>query len=119
MRKIISAIFFATTIATASLLGGCATNPDGSPVVTAPDIRRSSLRCRGYCQVACGFVPTVTTIANIISAGNPAIATAGAISAAICAAINPPKALRRRATFAIMVKGWRVTPGAVNGVPVR
>jgi hypothetical protein len=36
----------------------------------------------------CRFFPTAATVANILSAGNPALMTGTAIAAAICAAVT-------------------------------
>lgn len=40
----------------------------------------------------CGFLPTVETVANILAAGNPLLATGSAIADAICAAVKRPGA---------------------------
>ncbi len=99
-----------------TILGGCATtNPDGT--TTQPDIAALIAQVQSYTQTACGFVPTATTIANIISVGNPAILVATSIAQAICTAVTPMHA-GRKAFVAKSVKGWSVTPGAVNGVTV-
>ena len=44
----------------------------------------------------CGFLPTASTVANIIAAGNPLVATGEAIANAICAAVTPAKLSGRK-----------------------
>jgi hypothetical protein len=65
----------------ALMLGGCATT--GGTVTTAQLISDAQQAA----TVACGFVPTAATVANIISVGNPLISTASAIAQAICSAV--------------------------------
>jgi hypothetical protein len=118
MMKILTACF----IGFATLLGGCAPpNADGTPgAVTTPDIAAIISQVQNYCKIACDFVPTAATIASILSGGNPGVIAASAISQAICTAIAPaPKGAGRKALAPKMVKGWVVTPGAVNGVVIR
>jgi hypothetical protein len=55
--------------------------------------------------LACGFLPTVGTVANIIAVGNPLLATAEAVAAAICAAVAPAKASGRLGAVAPQVNG--------------
>lgn len=38
----------------------------------------------------CGFLPTVETVASILSAGNPLLALPADIANAVCAAVKPP-----------------------------
>lgn len=115
MKRILTALF----LASATVLGGCANNPDGTPGTQVPDIQAIITQVQNYCRIACGFVPTAATIASIVTGGNPGVIAASAVSQAICAAIVPPKLGSRRSLAPKMVKGWVVTPGAVNGVPVR
>ncbi len=82
-----------TSLAGALLLGSCA-SVDVVAFITA---------VQQNVATACLIVPTAQTIADIIAAGNPALATVEAVAAAICAAVKP--------------KG---TEGAsVGGVPIR
>lgn len=104
----------------ATALGGCAGTGGGGTigVVTTPDFTAIIAQVQSFCKIACGFVPTASTIASILSGGNPGVMAATSISQAICAALEPPK-MAGRYGAPRMVKGWRVTPGAVNGVPIR
>lgn len=117
MKRFFTILF----LSCATVLGGCGSIPGGGGVpgaVTTPDIAAIIAQVQSYCRIACGFVPTATTIASILTGGNPGVMAATSISQAICAAISPtPMAGRYGARR--MVKGWTVTPGAVNGVPVR
>lgn len=45
------------------------------------DILRLTLQC-------CGYLPTVATVAKILSAGNPAVVTATAVASGICIAVQ-------------------------------
>jgi hypothetical protein len=40
----------------------------------------------------CGFLPTVQTVVNILSLGNPALSAVGAVATAICKALTQAKA---------------------------
>jgi|SRR5665213_476471 len=83
------------------LVGGCGvTNPFTGVPVTAADVQAAAV-------AACGFLPTASTVANIIAAGNPAVATVSTIAAAICSAV-------------VGAKGRRLGGAVpnVNGVPV-
>ena len=105
-------------LAIAAALGGCTTTTDPNGNVVITDVNSIISQVQAYCRLACGFVPTATTVANILSGGNPAVAVVSSISAAICAAVVPPKAGSRRAAVARNVKGFLVTPGYVNGVRI-
>lgn len=74
MRKIALAALIA-----ASTLAGCATT-GGVPNINVQDVQNAAL-------AACSFLPTASTVANIIAAGNPALQTAEAVAQAICAAV--------------------------------
>ncbi len=87
MRKFL----FAAPLIAAVMLSGCATTTGGVDTkVLIEQIRQATV-------AVCGFLPTVTTVADILLAGNPAIITVGAISNAICEAVKtiPPQAARR------------------------
>jgi hypothetical protein len=83
------------------LVGGCGviSNPFTGAPITAADVQAAAV-------AACGFLPTAATVANIIAAGNPAVATVSTIAQAICSAVT--------------AKGGRLGGAApnVNGVPV-
>ncbi len=117
MKNILTVLF----LSCATALGGCAGAGGGAiggGTTTVPDIAGIIAQVQSYCRIACGFVPTASTIASILSGGNPGVMAATSISQAICAAIAPPT-MAGRYGVRRMVKGWVVTPGAVNGVPVR
>jgi hypothetical protein len=59
---------------------------------------------------ACGFLPQASFVADLFLSGNSTVQTAQAWAAAICAAVTPKATVRR---------GGAVTPGRVNGIPVR
>ena len=70
-------------------LGGCATVfPSGTPTVA---------EIQSITVTVCGFLPTASTVANILANGNPIVATATAVANAICAAVVPTKSARLRA----------------------
>jgi nitrous oxide reductase accessory protein NosL len=78
MRKLLFAA--AASIA----LAGCTTTAD--PVSGAPtqiEIIQTAA------TTACRFLPTAETVANIIAAGDPRLASASAIARAICDAVAP------------------------------
>src|SRR5882724_11508611 len=117
MKNIFTVLF----LACATALGGCAGAGGGvigGGTTTTPDIAAIIAQVQSYCRIACGFVPTASTIASILTGGNPGVMAATSISQAICAAIAPPTMAGRYGARRL-VKGWVVTPGAVNGVPVR
>ena len=64
-------------------VGGCGIvkNPLTGAPITAADVQAAAV-------AACGFLPTASTVANIIAAGNPAVATVSTIAGAICAAVT-------------------------------
>ena len=83
MRKFLLTGIFAITLA------GCGTiNPFTNQPNTPADVQNATVQ-------ACGFLPTASTVLNILAVGNPAAATAEAVAQAICAAVTPaPKALK-------------------------
>ena len=83
------------------LVGGCGiTNPLTGTPITAADVQAAAV-------AACGFLPTASTVANIIAAGNPSVNTVTTIAQAICSAV-------------VGAKGGRLGGAApnVNGVAV-
>ena len=70
---------FALPLAGMIALGGCGTTGG----LSAPTIAQ----VQAAAVAACSFLPTATTVAQIISAGNPLVTTAGAIAQAICSAL--------------------------------
>lgn len=67
--------------AAALALSACTTTtPTGDDTVS---------KAQAFAKAACSFLPTAETISDIIKVGDPRLATAKAIAAAICDAINP------------------------------
>lgn len=86
-------------LSAALILAGCAT--------TTPDqITARAKEIQGYTRLACSFVPTIGTIANILSSG--VAAPAIAIANDICLAV----------TTAPLADGPRHSRARVNGVAI-
>lgn len=68
----------------ALLLGGCATGTNNIPTTT--QISDTAKQIQTYTRTICSFVPTIATIASIISAGGAAGVTQ--IAQDICAAVT-------------------------------
>jgi hypothetical protein len=109
-------------------LAGCAggTVVDGGPgPATPPTFPQISISdVARYAHDLCGFAPAGQMIAEVLSTvvpGGPVVVSVATLGSAICAAYNssaaPQTMARRRARE--VVGGWVVTPGAVNGVPIR
>lgn len=90
MRKLLLSAAVAGT-----LLGSCTTTGQFSPAILVADVQQDAI-------AICSFLPTVSTVANIIAAGNPLLTTAEAVAQAICSAVTaapvvaPPVAGARR-----------------------
>lgn len=110
-------ILLAFVLATSTILSGCASVP-GAGGTTGPDIAALIAQVQTYTKAACGFVPTAATIINIVGAGVPGVMAGTAIAQAVCNAIAPPMMAGRGTGVRKTVKGWTVTPGAVNGMKV-
>lgn len=67
-------------LAGALALGACTTT--GLPTLTAP----TAAQVQAAAIIACGFVPTVTTVTNILTT-NSTVQSAEAIAALICQAV--------------------------------
>lgn len=101
-------------------VGGCTSVPNpGGGGGTTTDFDAIIAQVQKYSQLACGFVPTAATVANIISGGNPGVMAATSIAQAVCSAVAPPLKSGRQAFVAKNIRGWHVTPGAVNGVTIQ
>lgn len=98
-------IMFAAATSSMLLLAGCAHNPDGS-VNPGASIGNVIAETQSIATQICRFVPTAQTVANILSAGNPALQTAGSIASAICNAVSATTA--RRGAVAPNVAGVRI-----------
>ena len=105
-------------VALTTTLGGCASTGGTGGGTTQTDIQNIIAQVQANTRIACGFVPTVTTILNIIGTAIPAVGVATSIAAAICAAVAPPMMAGRKAFVSKTVRGYKVTPGAVNGVQI-
>ena len=103
-------------VALTTLVGGCASTGGGG--TTQTDINNIIAQVQANAKIACGFVPTATTILNIIGAAVPGVGIATSIAAAICAAVAPVSMSGKHAFTAKTVRGYRVMPGTVNGVTV-
>ena len=84
------------------LASGCTTT--GSLPISITDVQNDAV-------LACSFLPTAATVANILAAGNPILVTAEAVAQAICAAITPTKTTAK-------LRGNMVLP-EVNGVVIQ
>lgn len=102
MRKYLSALSFVGAIA----LAGCATT--STPTSTADIITA----VQNDAVLACKFLPTAATVAEIVSSAVPGAANAttmaSQLAAQICAAVTaavPTSGARRRSAIAPMVNG--------------
>lgn len=113
MKKFLSVI----VLCGAAALAGCGKTADG----TGPSVGDLIKDAQNAAVAICGFAPAGQIVANVIATavpGGAAVVTAAAIGSALCAAFAPPKAFTLKGGKRI-VRGWVVTPGAVNGVPIR
>lgn len=97
----------AAALAIALPLGGCAgmNNPFTGQPLTAASIQAAA-------QAICGFLPTATSIASLLTA-SPAIGTAEAAAQLICGAVKQSKSAR------LGVAGPVSVVAIINGRPVR
>jgi hypothetical protein len=56
--------------------------------VTTEDVNSKITQVQDFTRIGCSFVPTVTTVAKILAAGNPIVDTASSVADAICAAVT-------------------------------
>lgn len=114
-------ITFASVMLAAVALGGCATNGTIPPVIggTTPpvqnDITNAITQVQNAAVLACGFLPTATTVANIIgtlTGVGPATQAATTIAAQICAAVVPAHSGKHRGAPVVRVHGKTI---AVHG----
>jgi hypothetical protein len=105
------------------LLSSCAT----TPTVVSTDVASVVADAIAATETACSFIPAATTIADIISVGDPLVATAGQIATAICnsikaSVVTPPAtttaaaALKRK--FALHRFGVNAPPTVDNVIIV-
>jgi hypothetical protein len=104
MRKILTCGALALSVA----LGSCGTT-GGSVTITVNDV---VAKVQAIAVKVCGFLPTASTVINIVSAGSPIAATAESIAQSICAAVSAVPKLGARLSGAappvIMVNGVQV-----------
>jgi hypothetical protein len=114
MRKLASVLL-------AGLLGACANG------ISATQIAQDIQIAQSVAQQVCNVIPDAASIAAIISAGNPLVATGTAIGEAICAAIKnagitPPATMSMRAVrmggVIRRLPHWTPPPVVLNGVTV-
>jgi hypothetical protein len=83
--------------------------------VTGPSFDDDVEKIRLATERLCGFVPTVGTVASILTAANPTVVGASAIAMAICQAVT-----RRQRMLAAWASDPNITDfpshGMVNGV---
>ena len=88
------------------LLLGCGTGSLDSQV---KDVQAAAVK-------ACGFLPTASSVAAILSAGNPAVTGVTAVATAICAAVT--KVCAAVTKVAPQARGLEQECPRVNGVCV-
>lgn len=92
-------LLMASAISGSLLFGGCATTGGIDPNQIA--------QIQEYTRLACSFVPTASTVAQIIAAmvgGQAAVATAAQAAEAICAAVTSKSARRGHPPMAYGVR---------------
>lgn len=103
-------------------LGACANG------LTSAQVAQDIAVAQQVAEQICNVIPDANAILQIISAGNPLVATGTAIGEAICAAVKasgqtPPAALSRRAVnmngVVRRLPHWTPQPVQVNGVTVQ
>ena len=88
-------------------VAGCGTtNPFTGSVITPADVQAAAVS-------ACGFLPTVSSVAALITA-SPAVGTAVGIASLICAAVVPAKSSARLRAVAPTVNGVVIHGRFVN-----
>lgn len=102
MRKLILAAAIGLTLA------GCETT------MTAEKIATAIAQIRAATVAACGFLPTVDTVANIVAADNSSVQRASQVANAICQAVSPLNAAAADRRIA-----QTVTKPTVNGVVIK
>lgn len=59
--------------------------------ITGPSFDEDVEKVRLACVRCCGFMPTVSCVASILSAGDPAVVGASAVAIAICDVVKAHK----------------------------
>lgn len=113
--------FIGAAAISALLMSACTNSGTGTNTVTT-DIATIINNVQTIAKTTCQYIPTAVTISQIVSAGNPAVATADQIATAICAAVagsastNPSATLPSASTLPtrdgvvgkVEIIGWRV-----------
>lgn len=112
----------ATVLALAASLGGCAGTGFNSTTLQN-DIAAIEQQVQQDTNLACGFIPTVSTIAALIPGATAGAAMAGQIATAICTAISnapvvKPAAMSMRARLAASGADIQVTTMKTPNGPV-
>lgn len=99
MRRMMTAL----ALSVALMAGGCASTGSSSSSGTIDQVRAIT-------QEVCGFLPTVTTVAQVIAAfagGAAVVGTASEIGQAICNAVTKTSAARgqRPKVAGVVIKG--------------
>lgn len=96
-------------LVTALALGGCATS-----ATTTTDISSTIAAVQSATVIACKFLPTVSTVANLLTT-NSAAQTSEAIAALICQAVSPAAVSSRLRAKLRVTSPTSIT---VNGVVI-
>jgi len=100
LKKVAVTLTLVLTLALAGCFGG---EDDGSVNDTIENVREQTVK-------VCNYLPTVGSVAAILTAGNPAVVGVHAIATAICGAVTSvPQGL--------VSSDVKIVP-MVNGVPV-
>lgn len=81
MKKVLALIVAAS-------LGGCMTT--GTTTTPVGSLSTFIADVQGFTQAACSVIPAANSIAQLISAGDPALSTASAIAGVICSMVGVP-----------------------------
>ncbi len=104
MRKILTCSALALSIA----LGSCGTTGTS----TTATINSIVTQVQAIAVQVCGFLPTASTVINIVSGSNAIAATAESVAQSICAAVSAVPKLGGR------LRGTARAPIMVNGVVI-
>lgn len=101
-------------LVTALALGGCATSS-----TSTTDINSTIAAVQSAAVTACKFLPTVSTVANLLTTGNAGgiAQTAESIAALICQAVAPA-AVSSKLRDKLRVTSPTSSPITVNGVVI-
>ncbi len=91
-------------------LGGCAT----TGTVTG-DINATIAAIQSATVAACKFLPTISTVANLLTAGNQITQTVESVAAMICQAVEPAVVSSK---LRAKLRAPGPTPILVNGVVI-